>query len=151
LQQHDAITCENVVLAIPCPSSEPPEVTSIDGDYRYDQRVKVFFWDVGTFEGSASLEFACPEIDADDFYPINVGSIMHVASDHHCLLLPLLPNTHPLFPFFFPFPFQVTLDSATTYAQLDVESVTHVDGGDCAFVAASALTADRFEVLGSDD
>mmetsp|Transcript_21812 Transcript_21812/g.30821 ORF Transcript_21812/g.30821 Transcript_21812/m.30821 type:complete len:533 (-) Transcript_21812:18-1616(-) len=66
----------NVAISIPCDSGEPPQVTSVDGDFHYDQREKVLIWSVEEISencSSGTLEFSVPEMDPDDFYPLHVA------------------------------------------------------------------------------
>ena len=34
------IDLNNVLIQIPCPTREPPEVTSCEGDFKFDQKAK---------------------------------------------------------------------------------------------------------------
>lgn len=63
----------NVQVEIPCPSTEPPSVSSCDGDFKYDSRANVLIWTIESISEEASsggLEFNVPEMDGDRFYPI---------------------------------------------------------------------------------
>lgn len=66
----------DVTITIPCPSSDPPEITTVDGDFHYDQRDRCLIWtipEISEDNGSGSLEFNCPEIDPDDFFPLHIN------------------------------------------------------------------------------
>jgi hypothetical protein len=66
---------KDVTLTIPCPSSEPPEISTCDGDFHYDQRERCLIWtipEISEENESGSLEFNVPEIDSDDFFPLHV-------------------------------------------------------------------------------
>jgi len=68
----------DVLVQIPCgASTDPPEVTSVDGDAKYDHRAKVLNWRIPLVDSDAhssgSLEFKLPEVDADSFYPIQIS------------------------------------------------------------------------------
>jgi len=66
---------KDVTLTIPCPSSEPPEISTCDGDFHYDQRERCLIWtipEISEENDSGSLEFGVPEMDSDDFFPLHV-------------------------------------------------------------------------------
>jgi len=70
------LTLKNIMITIPCPSSEPPEVRNCDGDFKYDQKSKVLTWSIAEVtpdNKTGSFEFGVPELDADSFYPININ------------------------------------------------------------------------------
>lgn len=66
----------DVVVTIPCASSEPPSVSSAkDTEYHYDHKQKALVWRIAEISDSVStgtLEFNVPELDEDAFYPLNI-------------------------------------------------------------------------------
>lgn len=65
----------NTVIAIPIPPCrDPPQVTQVDGDYRYDARQGVLFWDVGLIDASnttGSMEIVlATQADESSVFPI---------------------------------------------------------------------------------
>jgi hypothetical protein len=70
------VRVHDVVITIPCPSNEAPEVTTCEGDYTHHPRAHALTWriaELGDNESSATLEFSIPEVDAEALYPINVA------------------------------------------------------------------------------
>mmetsp|Transcript_12803 Transcript_12803/g.44503 ORF Transcript_12803/g.44503 Transcript_12803/m.44503 type:complete len:546 (-) Transcript_12803:1493-3130(-) len=67
----------NVQVAIPLPAlRDAPQVSQADGDYRWDSRRSVLFWEIELIDNSnrnGSMEFAVPACDTDTFFPIEVG------------------------------------------------------------------------------
>jgi len=66
----------NVVISIPCRSSQPPEVRQIDGHHHYDHHKKLFTWTIDQISPDndhGSLEFSVPEVDSESFYPISIN------------------------------------------------------------------------------
>jgi len=66
----------DVVISIPCASSEPPSVTSAkDSEYHYDHKTKTMIWrvpEISDAQSTGTLEFNVPELDEDAFFPVNV-------------------------------------------------------------------------------
>lgn len=74
-QENKNLSLKNVMISIPCPSTEPPSVESCQGEHFYDHKEKVFVWKIPEIDednDSGSLEFSVPEIDGDEFFPINI-------------------------------------------------------------------------------
>jgi hypothetical protein len=69
-------TFNDVIVTIPCASSEPPSITSSqDSEYHYDHKQKALVWRIAEVSDTIStgtLEFNVPEVDEDAFYPLNV-------------------------------------------------------------------------------
>ena len=68
----------NTVIAIPMPPCrDPPNVTQVDGDYRFDARQGVLFWDVGLVDASnttGSMEIVlATQADESSVFPIQVN------------------------------------------------------------------------------
>ncbi|KAG9156331.1 hypothetical protein Leryth_009206 [Lithospermum erythrorhizon] len=67
---------QNVMISVPLPAlREPPNVSQIDGDYRYDSRNSVLEWSILLIDNSnrsGSLEFVVPPADSSIFFPISV-------------------------------------------------------------------------------
>jgi len=58
----------NVQIEIPCPSAEPPSVSSCDGDHHFDSRANVLIWTVDSINDetdTGSFEFSVPEMDGN--------------------------------------------------------------------------------------
>lgn len=73
--EKEGLTLKDVVITIPCPSSEAPEVTNNDGDYHFDHKTKMLTWtisEISSDNGSGSLEFSIPEVEEEAMYPINI-------------------------------------------------------------------------------
>jgi hypothetical protein len=69
------LTLNDVQISIPCDSSEPPEVTKNDGEFRFDHKEKVLVWSLDEISAEVSqgaLEFSVPEIDDDAFFPVKI-------------------------------------------------------------------------------
>ena len=63
----------DVIVRIPC--SQPPNVTSVNGDWRYDKQTKQLLWQIGNVtqdNSSGSIEFSVSDNDADALFPIHV-------------------------------------------------------------------------------
>jgi len=69
-------TFNDVVVTIPCASSEPPSVSSAkDTEYHYDHKQKSLIWRIAEISDAIStgtLEFNVPEVDEDSFYPLSM-------------------------------------------------------------------------------
>ncbi|KAL2926926.1 Coatomer subunit delta-1 [Bienertia sinuspersici] len=67
---------QNVVISIPLPAlREPPNVTEVQGDWRFDPRNSVLEWSIVLIDDSnrsGSLEFVVPAADPSTFFPISV-------------------------------------------------------------------------------
>ncbi|GAA0139419.1 vesicle coat protein [Lithospermum erythrorhizon] len=66
----------NVVISVPLPAlRDPPSVSQIDGDWRYDSRASALEWSIDLIDNSnrsGSLEFVVPPADSSVFFPISV-------------------------------------------------------------------------------
>ena len=70
------IALQNVLVQIPCASREPPEVTNIEGEFKFDAKKQMLSWRIPQItpeNQSGSLEFSIPEVDPDSFFPIEVS------------------------------------------------------------------------------
>jgi hypothetical protein len=69
-------TFNDIVVTIPCASSEPPSVTAAkDSEYHYDHKQKSLIWRIAEISDAIStgtLEFNVPEVDEEAFYPLNI-------------------------------------------------------------------------------
>ncbi|KAG9138718.1 hypothetical protein Leryth_021036 [Lithospermum erythrorhizon] len=67
---------QNVVISVPLPAlRDPPNVSQIDGDWRYDSRNSALEWSIDLIDNSnrsGSLEFVVPPADSSVFFPISV-------------------------------------------------------------------------------
>ncbi|CAO2815311.1 unnamed protein product [Amaranthus hypochondriacus] len=67
---------QNVVISVPLPAlRDAPNVTQIEGDWRYDARNSVFEWSIVLIDDSnrsGALEFVVPAADPSSFFPISV-------------------------------------------------------------------------------
>lgn len=67
---------QHVVISIPLPAlREAPNVTQIDGEWRYDSRNSSLEWSIVLIDDSnrsGSMEFVVPATDASVFFPISV-------------------------------------------------------------------------------
>ncbi|KNA10314.1 hypothetical protein SOVF_145510 [Spinacia oleracea] len=67
---------QNVVISVPLPAlREAPNVTQIEGDWRYDPRNSVLEWSLDLIDDSnrsGALEFVVPAADSSAFFPISV-------------------------------------------------------------------------------
>ncbi|XP_047340360.1 coatomer subunit delta-like [Impatiens glandulifera] len=67
---------QNVVISVPLPAlREAPNVSQIDGEWRYDSRNTLLEWSILLIDNSnrsGSLEFVIPPADATVFFPISV-------------------------------------------------------------------------------
>ncbi|XP_047315053.1 coatomer subunit delta-like [Impatiens glandulifera] len=67
---------QNVVISVPLPAlREAPNVSQIDGDWRFDSRNSVLEWTILLIDNSnrsGSLEFVVPPADTSVFFPISV-------------------------------------------------------------------------------
>uniref|UniRef100_A0A803LEH3 Coatomer subunit delta n=1 Tax=Chenopodium quinoa TaxID=63459 RepID=A0A803LEH3_CHEQI len=67
---------QNVVISVPLPAlREAPNVTQIEGDWRYDPRNSVLEWSLVLIDDSnrsGALEFVVPAADSSAFFPISV-------------------------------------------------------------------------------
>ncbi|KAL5059645.1 hypothetical protein RYX36_031249 [Vicia faba] len=66
----------NVVISVPLPAlREAPNVSQIDGEWRYDSRNSILEWSVLLIDNSnrsGSMEFVVPQADSSAFFPISV-------------------------------------------------------------------------------
>jgi coatomer subunit delta len=73
---NEAIACENVVISIPCPSDEPPEVQDeCTGEWAFNRSAQCIQWripEISAAQDSAVLEFEVADVDPEDFYPLSV-------------------------------------------------------------------------------
>ena len=62
----------DVRIIIPC--KDAPEVASIDGDYKFDQRTKTLTWSIAdtTERANGAMEFTVGTSDVDSFFPLSV-------------------------------------------------------------------------------
>jgi len=70
------LVLKDVFIAIPCPSSEPPSVSNIDGDFEFNRRDKMMVWhipEISEEHESGTLDFSVPELESSEFYPIQVS------------------------------------------------------------------------------
>lgn len=70
------IVLQNVLIQIPCASREPPEVSNIEGEFKFDSKKQMLSWRIPQITSenqSGSLEFSIPEVDPDSFFPIEVS------------------------------------------------------------------------------
>lgn len=67
---------QNVVISIPLPAArEPPNVSQIDGEWRYDARSSMLEWSIILIDNSnrsGSMEFVMPPADPSAFFPIAI-------------------------------------------------------------------------------
>ncbi|KAK9666304.1 hypothetical protein RND81_14G175800 [Saponaria officinalis] len=67
---------QNVVISVPLPAlREAPNVTQIEGEWRYDSRNSILEWSIVLIDNSnrsGALEFAVPASDSSAFFPISV-------------------------------------------------------------------------------
>jgi hypothetical protein len=63
-----------LTLSLPCPSRAAPEVSQCDGDWSFSARDGRLAWQIGDAAPGAtgSLEFSIPEVDSEQFFPIDV-------------------------------------------------------------------------------
>jgi hypothetical protein len=74
------LTLNDVQISIPCDSSEPPEVTKNDGEFRFDHKEKMLVWSIEEISEecpTGALEFSVPEIDDDAFFPVKIFFASH--------------------------------------------------------------------------
>jgi len=73
----NSIDLHNVVISIPLPAlRDPPQVNQVDGDFRWDSRRSVLFWEIELVDDAnrnGSMEFVVPAADPDIFFPIDVS------------------------------------------------------------------------------
>ncbi|KAL9244668.1 hypothetical protein vseg_018423 [Gypsophila vaccaria] len=67
---------QNVVISVPLPAlRESPNVTQIEGEWRYDSRNSILEWSIVLIDNSnrsGALEFVVPASDSSAFFPISV-------------------------------------------------------------------------------
>lgn len=67
---------QNVVISVPLPAlRDSPNVTQVEGDWRYDPRNSVLEWSLVLIDDSnrnGALEFVVPAADSSVFFPISV-------------------------------------------------------------------------------
>ncbi|KAH9612486.1 hypothetical protein KSS87_009935 [Heliosperma pusillum] len=67
---------QNVVISVPLPAlREAPNVTQIEGEWRYDSRNSILEWSIVLIDNSnrsGALEFVVPASDSSAFFPISV-------------------------------------------------------------------------------
>jgi hypothetical protein len=74
LRPEKELQLQNVVVSIPCRSSEHPVVKLCSGDHLYDPKQGVLSWRAGAVDADANtLEFSVPEMDGDGFFPISIN------------------------------------------------------------------------------
>lgn len=64
----------NVVIGIPVHSA--PSVNQVDGDFRFDSRKGMLFWNIDMIDNAnrtGSMEFKVPSVDPDSFFPVEVS------------------------------------------------------------------------------
>ncbi|WOK93577.1 coatomer subunit delta-2 [Canna indica] len=68
---------QNVVISIPLPAlREPPSVSQIDGEWKYNSRNSILEWSILLIDNSnrsGSMEFVVPPTDPSVFFPITIG------------------------------------------------------------------------------
>ncbi|RZC63510.1 hypothetical protein C5167_025268 [Papaver somniferum] len=66
----------NVVISVPLPAlRDTPNVSQVDGDWRYNSRSSTLEWSILLIDNSnrsGSMEFVVPAVDASVFFPISV-------------------------------------------------------------------------------
>ena len=68
-------TLTHVQISIPCPTRDAPEVANCDGEFKFDSAKKLLHWRIATIDENnrnGSMEFKVPEIDGDEFFPIQI-------------------------------------------------------------------------------
>ncbi|KAK9677182.1 hypothetical protein RND81_11G126000 [Saponaria officinalis] len=67
---------QNVVISVPLPAiREAPNVTQIEGEWRYDSRNSILEWSIVLIDNSnrsGAMEFVVPASDSSAFFPISV-------------------------------------------------------------------------------
>lgn len=67
---------QNVVISVPLPPlREAPNVTQIEGEWRYDSRNSILEWSIVLIDNSnrsGAMEFVVPAADPSSFFPISV-------------------------------------------------------------------------------
>uniref|UniRef100_A0A2P2KJN0 Coatomer subunit delta n=1 Tax=Rhizophora mucronata TaxID=61149 RepID=A0A2P2KJN0_RHIMU len=67
---------QNVVISMPLPAlSQPPSVSDVDGEWRYDSRNSILQWSIILIDDSnrsGTMEFVVPPADPSAFFPIAV-------------------------------------------------------------------------------
>ena len=94
---------QNVVVSVPLPAlREAPNVTQIEGDWKYDPRNSVLEWSLVLIDDSnrsGALEFVVPAADSSAFFPISVRfTATNTFSDLKVVnILPLKGGSPPKF------------------------------------------------------
>lgn len=72
---NEDLSMSNVVISFPCPSREAPEIREIIGESSFDAGSKTLNWYLDSIpeDGAALLEFAIPEVNANNFFPVQVN------------------------------------------------------------------------------
>ncbi|CAL9048475.1 unnamed protein product [Musa banksii] len=92
---------KNVVISIPLPAlREPPNVSQIDGEWKYDSRNSTLEWSILLIDHSnrsGSMEFVVPPADSSLFFPIAISfTAASTYSDVKVVnLMPLRGNAPP--------------------------------------------------------
>eukprot|EP00808_Paulinella_micropora_P005717 g34202.t1 len=73
--QKEHLVLKNIVVTIPCNTSDAPEVAEHDGEWNFDARKKLMVWripELSEASSKASLDFTC-DVEPDDFYPLSIN------------------------------------------------------------------------------
>jgi hypothetical protein len=65
----------NVIIRIPCPSHEQPEVTNVEGEWKFDPKKKEIVWripEITEENTTGAFEFSVPELEDEVFFPVQI-------------------------------------------------------------------------------
>jgi len=65
----------NIMVRIPCPCNEQPEVQNVEGEWKFDMKKKECVWKIAEISGdnaTGSFEFSVPELPDESFFPVTV-------------------------------------------------------------------------------
>eukprot|EP00457_Paulinella_chromatophora_P006552 gb/GEZN01006570.1/.p1 GENE.gb/GEZN01006570.1/~~gb/GEZN01006570.1/.p1 ORF type:complete len:528 (-),score=90.60 gb/GEZN01006570.1/:3-1586(-) len=71
----EELVLKNLVITIPCPADDAPEVAEHDGEFSYEARKKQLVWRVPELSAETpkvSLEFSC-DVEPDEMYPLSIN------------------------------------------------------------------------------
>ena len=82
------VLLQDLTFHIPCPSTVPPHVNAVEGQWRFDAQSQMLHWNLpqvgrsavrGTDTGvvNGSIEFNVAEVDEDSFAPVLVTFVSH--------------------------------------------------------------------------
>lgn len=83
--EHTHLELNEVCITIPLPIGCNPVVAECDGEYNHDSRKNVLTWSMPILDASnksGSMEFAAPNSNPDDFFPLQVNFVSKQSYAH---------------------------------------------------------------------